>query len=155
MDCCRTWFAYLAAEVIQQCIDACEKDCPACMNGLYSPLLHFHNMHCLREKLDLYYYRVISEMDISELFNKFILHFGWLTLDNDEFVAIGQHFVRFSTPDAIYFGKYITKQNDFTLYGSSDEVTEDQPPAIKAIKAKRRKNNNISQDGVPGASASN
>ncbi len=154
MDCCRTWFAFLAAEVIQQSVDSCEKDCPACMDGLYSPLLHFHNMRNLREKLDLYYYRVISEMDISELFNKFILHFGWLTLDNDEFVAIGQHFVRFSTPDAIYFGKYITKQNDFALYGSSGEVTEVQHPA-KTIKAKRTKKNTISHDGVPGASTSN
>ena len=154
MDCCKTWLAFLGADVIQRCVDCCEQECPACKNGLLSPLLHFHNQYSLREKLDTYYYKTIQQLDIAALFDRFILRFGWFSLNREEFVNMGQSFVRLSTPDALFYGKYITKENDFDIYGSTDHLFE-TVTAEKPIKAKKRKKSVISQDGVSGASTEN
>ena len=154
MDSCKTWFAFLSADVIQRCIECCEQECPACKNELLSPLLHFHNQYSLREKLEQYYYKTVQEMDIAELFDRFIVQFGWFSLNREEFISIGQSFVRFSSPDAIFYGKYVTKENDFALYGSTDQLVE-KVTIEKPIKAKKRKKNVISQDDVSGPSTQN
>ena len=154
MDCCKTWFAFLSADVIQRCIERSEAECPACTDELMSPLLHFHNQYSLREKLNQYYYRSVLEMDIADLFDRFVMQIGWFTLDREEFISIGQSFVRFSNPDAIFYGKYITKENDFALYGSTADQPSTKVPK-KPIKARKRKKNAISQDDVPGTSAEN
>ena len=153
MDCCRTWFAFLSADIIQRCIEYCEQECPACKDGLLSPLLHFHNQFSLREKLGQYYYRTVQEVDIAELFDRFILQFGWYSLNRDEFISIGQYFARFSTPDAIFYGKYITKANDLAVYGTTEEI--ENVAVEKPIKTKKRKKNVISQDDVSGSSTQN
>ena len=162
MDCCKTWFAFLCAEIIDQCMERCQRDCPACCDGFQSPLLHFHLQRNLREKLDLYFYRVVPELDIAELFNKFMIHFGWMDLTKDEFISIGQSFVRFSTPDAIFYGKYLNKENDYAIYGrepcdtSLQGVTLDTSPSdSKPIKTKRRKKSAISQNDVLGGGDAN
>lgn len=154
MDCCKTWFGFLSADIIRRCIENCERQCPACNDGLLSPLLHLHNQYSLREKLDHHYYKIVQETDIAVLFDRFILQFGWLSLNREEFISIGQYFTRFSTPEAIFYGRYITKENDATLYGSSEQVLEVTPPK-KTIKAKKRKISPISQDDVPGSSTQN
>ena len=151
MDCCKTWFAFLSADIIQRCIECCKQECPACKDFVLSPLLHFHAQSNLYEKVCQYYYRTVQEMVIEDLFDRFILQFGWVTLNREEFITIGQYFVRFSTPHAIFYGKYITKENDFALYGSIEEVEKVEKP----IKTKKRKKNIISQDGLPGTSAQN
>ena len=151
MDCCKTWFAFLSADIIQHCIECCEQKCPACKDGLLSPLLHFHNQSDLYVKLGHYYYKIVQEMDIADLFDKFILQFGWFSLNREEFICIGQSFVRFSTPDAIFYGKYITKENDYALYGSTDQIVKVEKP----IKVKKRKKNAISQNDVSGPSTQN
>ena len=152
MDCNKTWFAFLSAEIIRQCIEICAKECPACIDGILSPLLHHHNELNLREKMERYISRV--EINLSSLFDKFVIQLGWFTLDRDQFVNIGQAFVNFSTPDAIFYGKYITYENDFAIYGSLGG-TENQsiakpatPVEEKSIKGKRRKKNAISQDDI-------
>ncbi len=156
MDCCKTWFGFLSAEIIRRCIESCKQDCPACKDGLLSPLLHFHIQYSLREKLDHYYYKIVQELNIADLFDRFILQFGWLSLNRDEFISIGQYFTRFSTPEALFYGKYITKENDLGIYGSStcsDQIEKTSPE--KAIKAKKRKKNTISQDDISRSSAQN
>ena len=139
-------------------MERCQRDCPACCDGFQSPLLHFHHQRNLHEKLNLYFHRIIPELDIGELFNKFSIHFGWMELNKDEFITIGQSFVRFSTPDAIFYGKYLSKDNDYAIYGSNPRDTSSHPSAMfdtpecdsKPIKTKRRKKNPISQNDVPG-----
>ena len=151
MDCCKTWFAFLSADIIQRCIECCKQECPACKDGVLSPLLHLHTQSDLYEKVCRYYYRIMQEMIIADLFDRFILQFGWLSLNREEFISIGQYFVRFSTPDAIFYGRYITKENDFALYGSTEEVEKVEKP----IKTKKRTKKLISQDDLSGTSAQN
>ena len=106
MDYNKNWFAFISAEIIRQCIDRCANECLACKNGILSPLLHYHNELNLREKLDRYIGRV--ELNLSMLFDLFVVQFGWFTADRDQFLNNAQAFVDFSTPDAIFYGKYIT-----------------------------------------------
>ena len=154
MDYNRTWFAFLSADIIRQCIDNCAKECPACRNGILSPLLHHHNELNLHQKMERYIGRV--EMNLSSLFDRFVVQFGWFTLDREQFLSLGQAFVDFSTPDAIFYGKYITYENDFGIYGGATEnelIGKVAAPANeKAIKAKRRKKNVIIENDIFGAS---
>ena len=156
MDYNRTWFAFLSAEIIRQCIDNCVKECPACINGILSPLLHHHNELNLHQKMERYISRV--EMNLSSLFDRFVVRFGWFTLDREQFVNLGQAFVDFSTPDAIFYGKYITYKNDFEIYGGETEnelidtvATLGNEKVIKGM-GKRRKKNVIIENDIFGSS---
>lgn len=144
MDCFKTWFAFLSADVLRRCINKSKNECPGCKGALLSPLLHLHNQINLYEKLDRYYNIISTEMDIAHLFDKFIIQFGWLSLNREEFISVGQYFVRFSTPDAIFYGKYITKENDLALYGSFEQA--ENTTAEKPTKGKKRKKTDIAQD---------
>ena len=106
-----------------------------------------------------YYSDVVQEMDIASLFGQFIIHFGWLNLDREQYVSIGQSFVRFSTADAIFYGKYITNENDFAIYANLEETEATKTQMLfldetkstdKPIKTKRRKKNVISNNDVSG-----
>ena len=155
MDFNKTWFAYISAEIIRQCVDICNKECLACKDGALSPLLHYHNELNLRQKMERYIDRV--ELNLMTLFDLFILQFGWFGLDRDQFLANAQAFIDFSTPDAIFYGKYITYENDFAIYNATGEnlITENpiSPVEEKPIKVKRHKKNIISQNDIPRTSA--
>ena len=155
MDFNKTWFAYISAEIIRQCIDMCTKECRACKDGILSPLLHYHNELNLREKMVRYVDRV--ELDLTTLFDLFIIQFGWFGLDRDQFLANAQAFIDFSTPDAMFYGKYINYENDFAIYADTGEnpLIEKavSPVEEKPIKAKRHKKNVTSQNDIPGTSA--
>lgn len=151
MDRCKTWLAFLSAHIVDKCIEHCANDCPACIDGLFSPLLHRHNELNLRGKIDYYFGRVTQQMDILALFGQFIIRFGWFDLQRDEYVNIGEKFIKLSTSDAIFFGNYITYENDKALYASYE--LEYSKPEKKSIKAKRRKKNPISENDLLGGGA--
>ena len=96
------------------------------------------------------------ELNLMMLFDLFVIQFGWFGLDRDRFLNNAQAFIDFSTPDAIFYGKYITYENDFAIYGDTGEnlVTEKavSPVEEKPIKAKRHKKNVTSQNDIPGTS---
>jgi len=132
MDCTKTWFGCIAAEIIKQCIALCDKECPACNNRILSPLLHYHNELNLREKMEKYIGN--TTLDLPKLFDQFIIRFGVLSLDRDQFVNLGQSFINISTPEAILYGKYINHGNDQALYGE----IEPYEPAEPAKKRKKK-----------------
>jgi hypothetical protein len=140
MDYTGTWFGFLAAEIVKQCIELCDQECPACKDGIIAPLLHYHNELNLREKMGKYISKTV--VDLSKLFDQFVIRFGLFTLDQDQFVNIGQSFINFSTPEAIFYGKYINYDNDQGLYGRIESQEFPQNP----IKGKRKKKNVIQDD---------
>ena len=95
-------------------------------------------------------------MNLSSLFDRFVVQFGWFTLNREQFLSLGQAFVDFSTPDAIFYGKYITYENDFGIYGGvaeNDLIDKVAAPANeKGIKGKRRKKNVIIENDIFGPS---
>jgi hypothetical protein len=97
------------------------------------------------------------------LFDKFVVQFGWFSLEREQFLEIAEAFVKFSTPDAIFYGKYITFENDFAIYGATAEYTDNieyiipsppySAPVVKEpIKPKLKRKQLISQDDIPGTS---
>ena len=110
----RTWLAYLTAEVIDQCVALCVSECPACQNALNSPLLHYHEELGLKEKINRYL--SYTALDIGYLFDQFTIQFGWFNLNREQYIQFGEIFLSVSTPDAIFYGKYVTPQNDYAIY---------------------------------------
>ena len=133
MDCTKTWFGFLAAEIIKQCIELCDQECPACKDRILSPLLHYLNELNLREKMDKYINKTTT--DLPKLFDAFVIRFGMFSIDRDQFVNLGQAFIGFSTPEAIFFGKYINYENDQALYGNIEPLE----PVENSTKGKRKK----------------
>ena len=150
MDVYQTWLAYLSAEIIERCMLRIKDDCQGCKKGLRSPLLHYHNHFSLHEAMKTKMSEVSLQMDIQQLYNKFLIKFGLFELPEDELVKLGQCFVRFSTADAIYYGNYITKDNEKLLYDVTE--AEYEPTPIKGVK---RKKIIISEDGVSGTDPTN
>ena len=148
MDAFRTWLAFLSADIIQRCTTRLQQECPGCRDGLLSPLLHYHTHFSPHDTMKKYMDTVVLEIDLQQLFNEFLIKFGLFDLPNDEFVKLGQNFVRFSTADAIYYGNYITKENDAALYV---QPTYEPTP----IKPKTRKKKIISQNDISGQGTSN
>ena len=146
MDAYKTWLAFLSAEVINRCLERIKGDCQGCKIGLLSPLLHYHNHFNLLEAVKLKMPEITLQMDIQKLFHSFLVRFGFFDLPEEEFIKIGQYFVRFSTPDAIYFGNYVTKENEGAIYSNVAEP-EYEPTPIKATKRKRI---GISEDDFSG-----
>lgn len=165
----KIWLAYLTAEVVDQCTNICISECPACQNRMFSPLLHYHEELNLKQKIERYLGRVI--IDIANLFDQFIMQFGWFSLDRTQYIQFGEIFLSVTTADAIYYGKYITPQNDFTIYGNQTAIIENNeeneskptppsslkldnnnkrqaPPEKKLIKSKQRKKDVSSQNAV-------
>ena len=161
MDCTKPWLAFISGEIIHECIEYCVRECPACRYGILSPLLHRHNQLNLRGKMEQYYDRVVQQMNMGSLFDRFIIQFGWFSLQRAEYILIGDNFIKLSTPEAIFFGKYITYENDAALYGfvttsptQSIYLPESPKPVKeKPIKTKRRKKNITSQNDLLGAGA--
>ena len=130
MDAYKTWLAFLSAEVITRCLDRVKENCEGCRIGLLSPLLHQHTHFNLLEALKAKMPEISLQMDIQKLFHSFLIRFGLFDLPEEELVKIGQYFVRFSTPDAIYYGNYITKENEGGIYCNVTEP-EYMPTPIK------------------------
>lgn len=168
-SCNHTWLGYITAEVIRQCIMMCNEECLACAGSMTSPLLHFHNEISLKEKVTRYINSVT--LNIEELFDQFIIQFGWFSLNRDHYIQVGNTFLLVTTPDALFYGKYITPQNDKAIYGSGESKSElsadlstAQPirienqikrkakPPKKPIKVKIPRAENISDKNVSGQS---
>ena len=113
-----------------RCLDRVKENCEGCRISLLSPLLHQHTHFNLLEALKAKMPEISLQMDIQKLFHSFLIRFGFFDLPEEELVKIGQYFVRFSTPDAIYYGNYITKENECGIYCNVAEP-EYMPTPIK------------------------
>lgn len=165
----RTWLGYITAEVVHKCITLCAEECLACTNRITCPLLHFHNELTLKDKIQRYLARVV--IDLEQLFDQFILQFGWFALNRQQYIQLAEIFLNVSTPEAIMYGKYITHQNQGAIYGLPDVVapsvsvyteteTNSVPiqkksskrksqPTEKQVRTKRSKKQSATQETVP------
>lgn len=167
----RIWLGYVTAEVVHKCIALCAEECLACTNRVTCPLLHYHNELNLKDKIQRYLGRVV--IDLEQLFDQFILQFGWFALNRQHYIQLADIFLSVSTPEAIMYGKYITHQNERAIYGQLDVLTPSAPayaseeipnsestekksskrkpqPTEKQVKAKRGKKQSNIQDVTPG-----
>lgn len=138
-DCNNIWLGFIVAEVVKQCIDLCKAECLACTSNMLCPVLHFHNELSLRDKIARHLKNVT--LNIDALFDQFIIQFGWFSLDRAKYIRVGDAFLLVTTPDAIFYGKYITPQNEGAIYGQR-QVTPSPPttePTVQITNGIKRK----------------
>ena len=150
VDVNKIWLAFLSSEIIQKCMEQSRQDCHACSSNLTSPILHRCHEFGLFDKLKRYMNTV--QIDIDSLWDKFVIHFGWFSLDRNPFIQIGNSFVNYSTPEAVFYGKYITHEIDRMFHQTTEYLplmfhqTTEHPPLNTAtahptevIKPKKKK----------------
>ena len=114
MDTERVWLGFIASEIFNGCIQLNKDNCPACKNGIISPILHFHNAHNLYDITEKYFSIVTQNLDLKAIFEKFsakILSMYGVT-SNNELITIGGFFLKTINPKALYYGDYITAEID-------------------------------------------
>ena len=114
MDAERIWLGFIASEIFNGCIQLNKDNCPACKNGIISPILHFHNALNLHDITEKYFSIVIQNLDLKAIFEKFsakILSMYGVT-SNNELITIGGFFLKTINPKALYYGDYITAEID-------------------------------------------
>ena len=112
----KTWCSYIVSHIVDQCLQYSADSCPGCADGMHSPLLHIHNSTNLRQKIERYFYRVISKINIESTFDDFVILFGYFALDRSKYINIGEVFLQVSNPDSIYFGNYINASLDAAIH---------------------------------------
>ena len=144
MDSLKLWLAALAGEVVDKSYQRSKIDCPGCIEGLTSPLLHVHMLHPLREILQKNFTLAVKEVDVEQLFKNFVIRFGLFQLKQDEYTGIGRNFLLTLNADAIYYGRYVTTEYDQALYKQIPLQTYEPTPIAKAdenvekVKKKRK-----------------
>ena len=108
MDPYKAWLALLLSVIIQRCQEKLVEECDACKAGLIASILNFHNHYNLLDTMKKYITVVAPELDIQQLFNSFIVKFGFYDVTDEEYFKTGQYFVKIISAEAIYYGNYIT-----------------------------------------------
>ena len=139
MDSFKLWLAALTGEVVDRCHERSKADCPACVEGLTSPLLHLHMLHSLRELLQKNFAVCVQEINVEELFKNFAVRFGLFQLIEKDYIAIGQHFLLTLNADVVYYGRYITAEYDQALYKEIPVQTYQPTPVPEEVKVDKTK----------------
>lgn len=154
IDVNKIWLAFISSEIIEKCMEQSRKDCHACSINLASPILHRCHEFGLFDKLKGYMNTV--QIDIDSLWDKIVVHFGWFSLDRNPFIQIGNSFVNYSTPEAVFYGKYITHEIDRMFHQTVEHPPLNMATAhpTEVIKPKKKKPRVTSKNDVSGDSRS-
>ena len=118
MDYCHdTWTGYLTELIVQKSIETCELRCPGCTDKLKSPLLHFHNQMDLFQKMKHYYNEIRGFLlpTIDLLYDNVshkLPHSNDLAKDKEQYIYNARVFLNISSPESIYYGRYLDQHND-------------------------------------------
>ena len=116
----RAWLGFISSVIVDGCIQQNKQNCPACKDGMKSPILHFHNALNLHDIIEKYFAIVIRTIDMKALFEKFEAKMSvygkyseFITsYNNSELITTGQFFLKTLNPKALYYGDYITPDID-------------------------------------------
>lgn len=123
------WLSYLSHVLINKCLQLVKQHCPACTNGLKSPVLHYHMQLGLLDKMKCYFEEIRGSMitDIVKCFECFLNVYTIDDANENNYVFIGQTFLLMSTAESVYYGRYITEETDGVLF------PKPQPEALKIM----------------------
>lgn len=138
MHCNNVWLAHLTNILVNNCIGIARRKCAACKNGIKSTLLHYHLQSSLFEKVKEHFEEVRGPMinKIDSCYNVF--ENKPEGLDNKEqYLFGGQTFLLLSTPESIYFGRYVTEELDLLLF------PRPRPEALKIMNEEMNSNTSL------------
>ena len=113
MDALNTWLGYIVSEIINTCININLQNCPGCRDGMISPLLHFHTSLSLKDIIETYFSTALTCINIDVLYKNFCskMNIGDC-VNSKELLSLGHSFLRTVNEKAVYYGDYITTEND-------------------------------------------
>ena len=112
-----SWVAFLSEHIVQQSLKISKDNCPGCKDDMQSPLLHLHEQQSLLEKLRTSFDQVrgIVLFGIDIYYTKFeskLPHSSDKTKDKLIYCNLARTFLLTATPDSLYFGRYLSAEND-------------------------------------------
>ena len=111
------WLAVLCDRLIRNAMKISEKECPGHKEKLNSPLLHLCGQLSLYEKLVKYFEPAKGNL-FKNLENEYtsidhvIPHSDKPEEDKKYYLEFARNFLLSVTPDAVYFGRYVSEDND-------------------------------------------
>lgn len=111
------WIGYLAEIVIRKCVSKSLVECNGCKDKMRSDLLHLHHQQSLFEKVQLHFNSVRLDL-LNSLPTLYKAIEGKLPHSEDKkkdmmiYCELGQHFLISCSPEALYYGRYISELND-------------------------------------------
>ena len=115
------WTGYLTELIVRKSIELSQLRCPGCTDKLKSPLLHHHNQMDLFQKMKHYYNEIrgflLPTIDLlyDNVSNK-LPHSNDLVKDKEQYIYNGQVFLNISSPESIYYGRYLGQHNDCIIH---------------------------------------
>ena len=134
------WLGVLCDRLVKNARSISEKECPGHKEKFNSPLLHLCQQLSLYEKLAKYFEPAKGDLfkNLEREYNAIehvVPHSENPEEDKKYYLEFGRNFLLSVTPDAVYFGRYVSEENDQVI---SLKKEEERTPK----KAKRRKTNN-------------
>lgn len=139
------WTGFLAAQIVNRSLEISLAKCPGCESKLKSPLLHLHHQLSLLDKIQSHFNEIKGSMlsSLGQLYDQFqdkLPHSEDLQKDKDIYVNNARMFLISVTPDAIYFGRYLTEMNDIYIHEGMI-IKKKKLVNLKKTSAKRQKKN--------------
>lgn len=109
----KLWLCHISAELINSCLSLNIENCPGCRDGILSPILHFHTSFSLKDVIEKYFDIALKKMDVEYLSEKFCTKLNLRDEQSyDRLIKVGKSFLETLTAKALYYGDYITVEND-------------------------------------------
>ena len=114
------WHSYLVAMFVEQTLKMGFKRCKGCEENRLSPIAHAHITTSLIEKIRHFFTTIQSVLceDIVELayLARFIPQTKVKDFTDEELISEGLRFLKQLTPHEIYYGAYISKEDEVGFY---------------------------------------
>ena len=130
------WKTFIVAVFIKRTLEVSILACQGCRESRFSPLLHAHQTKGLMQKLTVFFDAIKSELvtNIRDVYSQFEVRFPNINIPNYD--QEGIEFLNNLDVNQIYYGRYITADNDLKFY--EYEYVQSQT-SVKKAKTKVRK----------------
>ena len=118
-----SWLGFLAENIVRKSTEKIENECNGCKDGMKSVILHLHYQLSLLEKIKINFECIRAQM-LKEIptyyvtFEKKLPHSDDLVKDKNIYCAVARTFLVTCTAETIYYGRYITEENDSYIEGA-------------------------------------
>ena len=114
------WVGFLTENVIRKCVLWSLADCPGCQDGMKNDILHQHHQLSLLDKVQKHFEKARGEVlgslpTLYKIFSLSLPHSPDLKKDALIYCNLGKTFLLTSSPQALYFGRYINSLNDTSI----------------------------------------
>ena len=138
------WHSYLVAMFVEQTLKMGFKRCKGCEENRLSPIAHAHITTSLIEKIGHFFTAIQSE-NISELvyLARSIPQTKVKDFTDEELISEGLRFLTQLTPHEIYYGLYISKEDEVEFYDKDFTIPNElfvkkQSSAEKVVPTRRK-----------------